>query len=289
MPDDASPYDLVSFEHPPVEEVALSAQFAPETFDVEAFGRFATEVREELPERQRQPVLPPVRESFERITAAPSMEIRLEPPTAHPRMWFLSSDGVQLVQLQHDRLTLNWREAEQGVEYPRYSRLRERFHELLTRLTVGLEEVGREYEVNLCEVTYVNTIKPPENHEPEATTHPQLADIINRIGKRPDRAFLPLAEDAQLTVRYRIPGSEIGKGDSPAGRLYMHASPGVKPPTFAPIYLVNLTARVVPPAADTDGAMQALDVGHKWVVLGFKDLTTPAMHRLWGLKEKREQ
>lgn len=286
MPDSPQ-YDLVSFEHPPVQEVVLSAQFAPETFDVEAFGRFATDVHGELPQRQRQPVLPAMSETFERITAAPSMEIRLEPPTSLPRTWFLSSDGVQLVQLQHDRLTLNWREAEQGVEYPRYGRLRERFRDLLTRLT-GLDEVGHGYDVNLCEVTYVNTIELPKNAQSEAPEHPQLAEIINRIGPRPQDAFLPPAEDAQLIVRYRIPGSEVGKEGVPAGRVYLQATPGLKPPKFTPIYVVNVTTHVIPAVGDIDGALQALDVGHKWAVLGFKDLTTAEMHRLWGLKEMEE-
>ncbi len=35
--------------------------------------------------------------------------------------------------------------------------------------------------------------------------------------------------------------------------------------------------------------MQALDLGHKWVVLGFKDLTTSKMHRRWGLNEEGDK
>jgi uncharacterized protein (TIGR04255 family) len=265
-------------------------QFAPETFDIEAFGQFARETHEELPERQRQPVLPPIAETFEKVAAPPPMEVRLEPPTALPRTWFLSKDGVQLVQLQHDRLTLNWRELQQGVEYPRYGQLRERFRELLSLLTAGLEQIGKDYAVNLCEVTYVNTVElsPETAGPPGRGGHPQLASIINRVGQRLEDAFLPQAEDAQLAIRWRIPGSEIGREEPPAGRLYLVASPGVKPPKFLPIYLVNLTAHVIPTVGDTDGALRALDVGHKWAVLGFKDLTTPEMHRFWGLKERNE-
>ncbi len=109
-------------------------QFAPQTLDVEAFGRFAAEVREELPERQQQPVLPPMTETFEQVAAMPPLEIRLEPTMGLPRMWFLSTSGVELAQLQHDRFTFNWREARQGVEYPRYSALRERFRDLFRPL-----------------------------------------------------------------------------------------------------------------------------------------------------------
>ena len=284
---DQSEYDLVFFEHAPVQEVALSVQFAPETFDIEAIGRFAHDTRDELPGRQRQPALPPMVESFEKVTAPPSMEIRLEPLTVLPRMWFPSADDTQLVQLQHDRLTLNWRELDRGAGYPRYSQLRERFARMLSMLVAGSEDGGKTVVANLCEVTYVNTIDPREDAEEGPTGHPQLADVINHIRPRPEDAFLPAAEDAQLTVRWRIPGSEIGKDENePAGRLYLHAAPGVKPTSFAPIYLVNLTAHVIPPVGTVDGALRALDVAHRWAALGFKDLTTPEMHRLWGLKEQ---
>jgi uncharacterized protein (TIGR04255 family) len=277
----ASRYDLVSFERPPVKEVVLSVQFAAETFDLEAFGRFARAVHEDLPERQSHPVLPPMTESFERAVMGPSVEIRLEPQATLPRTWFMSKDGVQVVQLQHDRLTLNWRENDKGVEYPRYSSLRQRYKELFEVLATGLAEAGHEYAANFCEVMYVNPVEVPQ-----ASNHPQLADVINRVGPRPESAFLPLAEDAQLIVRWRIPGSEIGNPEErPAGRLYLQASPGIKPPDLTPIYLVNLTAHVIPVEGDIDSAFQALDLAHEWVVLGFKDLTTPEMHRAWGLKE----
>jgi uncharacterized protein (TIGR04255 family) len=265
-------------------------QFAPETFDVEAFGRFARKTHEELPERQRQPNMPPITETFDKVTAAPSIEIRLEAPTALPRTWFMSKDGVQLVQLQHDRLTLNWRDLDRGLDYPRYGQLRQRFTELLKLLTEGLEEVGQGHGVNLCEVTYVNPIEVPQRiarGSVDPAVHPDLAKIINRLRPRPSGAFLPQAEDAQLVARWRIPGSEIGREDAPAGRLYLNAAPGLKPPKFTPIYLVNVTAHVIPTVGDSDGALRALDIGHRWAVLGFKDLTTPQMHRLWGLKEER--
>ena len=71
--------------------------------------------------------------------------------------------------------------------------------------------------------------------------------------------------------------------------------PGLRPPGTlpsgsaipepTPIYLVNLTARVMPRRSTVDGAMKALDVGHEWVVMGFKDLTTSEMHKHWELRE----
>jgi uncharacterized protein (TIGR04255 family) len=277
-----SRFNLVSFERPPVVEVILSMQFAPDTVDMEAYGRFARDVRADLPIRQRQPVLPAIEETFDRRPVQRSIEITLEGPTSLPRTTFEGEDGVQLVQLQHDRLTLNWRRRQHDMAYPRYSTLRERFSELLTRLSDALDEVGQPHAINLCEVTYVNPIEDPGHVE---RTHPDLAGIINRLRPRPREAFLPEAEDAQLQARWRIPAEEIGGTGPPAGRLHLSVVPGLKPPDNSPIYMANLTARVMPNGGDADSAMNALDIGHKWVVLGFKDLTTARMHRDWGLVE----
>ncbi len=277
--------ELVSFERPPVQEVALSMQFERDTFGLEAFGRFALATHDQLPERQQHPVLPPMAETFDPAPLPLAVQIRLEPATGLPRTWFLTADGTELVQLQHDRFTLNWRLIEEGATYPRYPRLRTRFNELLKLLSA--DDPARQSPVNLCEVTYVNTIEPIGTTGLRKGLRPQLSDIINRVGRRPRSAFLPRAEDAQLLVRWQIPGSEIGEPDGPAGRLYLQAGPGLNPGTAVPIYVVNLTAHVVPRPGNIGDAMRAMDVCHKWAVLGFKDVTTARMHRVWGLKEEQ--
>lgn len=261
-------------------------QFPPDTVQIEAFGRFAREVREELPIRQRQPVVPPMVESFDVAAVTPPIQFHLEDPASLPRIWFQSEDGHELVQLQPDRLTLNWREMDREAEYPRYASLRGRLEELLKRLTDGLDDIGQLHEINLCEVTYVNPIGSyRRSAPPKPAEHADLASIINRLRRRPRGAFLTETEDAQLQARWRIPSEELPSDGRPIGRLYLTATPGLKPPKNTPIYLVNLTARVIPSSGANEDAMEALDVAHKWVVLGFKDLTTNEMHRRWGLKE----
>lgn len=282
-----SQHDLVDFARPPVAEVVLAAQFPAETIDLEVYGRFVGELREELPRRTRQPLVPRNEEKFEQPGAQPSIEIRLEGPTDLPRILLESEDRVELVQLQPHRLTLNWRGAEPGVDYPRYKALRKRFRQLVGRLTAALEEVGQAQAVELAEVTYVNPIAYPgaTTTDHVGRTHPDIATIINRFKQRPRDAFLPEAEDAQLQARWRIPAEAVGRTGSPAGRLYLSVAPAVQPREQTPIYLVNLAARVMPSGRSVDSAMKALDVGHEWVVLGFKDLTTTEMHDFWGLRK----
>jgi uncharacterized protein (TIGR04255 family) len=282
----SSEFDEVSFENPPVNEVALAAYFPSETVDVQALASFSREVRSELPDQQSQPVLPPVVETFDTPPQMPSIQIQVGGATTFPRMWFTSPGDAQLVQIQHDRLTLNWRDLEQGLEYPRYDTLRMRFLHLLERLVAALTESGRPTHITLCEVTYVNPIEDIAHPGPGGTAgHPDLSHIVNRVRDAPRAAFLQTPEDMQLQARWRIPGGDgAGQEGAPVGRLYASAIPAVKA-QVTPLYILTLVARVFPVGGDVPAAMGALDLGHRWVVRGFKDLTTAEMHAAWGLVE----
>jgi uncharacterized protein (TIGR04255 family) len=283
----SSEFDEVSFENPPVTEVALAAYFPPGTVDVQALASFSRELRSELPDQQPQPVLPPVIETFDSPPQMPSIQIQVGGPTTFPRMWFTSPGDAQLVQIQHDRLTLNWRDLEQGLDYPRYDTLRARFLHLLERLVAALVESERPTLVTLCEVTYVNPIEDIAHPGPGGSTgHPDLSHIVNRVQSAPPTAFLQTPEDMQFQARWRIPGGDRpGEGTAPVGRLYANVIPAVKA-QVTPLYLLTLIARVFPVGGDPQATMSALDLGHKWVVRGFKDLTTAEMHAAWGLVEE---
>jgi uncharacterized protein (TIGR04255 family) len=283
----------VHFERPPVAEVILATQFDPDAVDIETYGRFAEQIRRELPVRARQELVPSVEETFDRPPVMGSLQIRLEEQAPLPRILFASEDGVELVQLQPHRLTLNWRGFASGAPYPRYAHLRRRFRQLLRRLTGALAEIERPHAINLSQVTYVNPIKfAAAGADDDA--HPDLAKIINRLCPTPQGSFLPDAEDLTLNARWRIPASALGGTGGPVGRLHLAVEPGLiaptnppgngKPPRPTPIYAVKLTAHVIPRGASVDRGMKAMDVGHEWVVLGFKDLTTSEMHKHWGLR-----
>lgn len=280
----SSSHDFVRFDRPPVGEVALTHQFAEEVVDLDVLAGFASAVRSELPNRQRQQAAPRIRELFDVPQPQPEFEISLEPPNTLPRFWFISGDGSQLVQLQGDRISLNWRKPDDASKYPSYATLRRDFRRYFGTLQEAIEEAGGPApEVELSEVTYVNPVEVPV--PPRGGGHPELAKILNRVRPRPPKAFLPHAEDAQIHTRWRIPGSETGVADRPAGRLYMSAAPGLKPPTSVPIYIVTMVGRVIP-AGGGERAWRALDIAHRWVVLGFTDLITRGMQEQWGFKEK---
>ena len=288
--DRRSVYDLVSFAQPPVAEVALTVQFDAETVDIEAFGLFAHELREQFPVRQRQPVLPAISETFDELAGMPSFNIQFTDPASLPRLWLISKDGTELVQLQHDRLSYNWRRLDENTRYPRYAHLRKRLSRLLEVLSECVDTAsragdgGRKPTVNLCEVVYVNPVEFAAGDSP-SKEHPDLSRIIARLRPPPKGAFLPNTEDTQLQARWRIPSSALGRTGGPVGRLHLAVVPALKPPLQTPIYMMNLTARVFPASPTQRNVMKALDAGHEYAVLAFTEVTTKEAQQYWGIME----
>jgi hypothetical protein len=68
----------------------------------------------------------------------------------------------------------------------------------------------------------------------------------------------------------------------PIGRLHVAASPGYRTDDQQPLLTLALTARCRPASEGIDDIMDVLDLGREYVVRGFSDLTTPAMHERWG-------
>lgn len=202
---------------------------------------------------------------------------------AFPRTWLVSTDEHRLVQLQSDRLVLNWRRLSGDQPYPRYTVLRELFSTLLGQLTDVLAATGSPVPaVNFCELSYINEIAVPGVKT--AQPHPDLSTILDVVNTLKGRDFLPQAEDAQFQARWRIPAKQLPDG-APIGRLYLAVTPAFRADTQLPIYGLNLTSRVVPPpAADFGLALEILDIGHDWIVRGFADLTTKAMHDQWKVR-----
>jgi hypothetical protein len=108
--------DLPSFSEPPVNEVAIGIGFRPlRSWGSVAPGEFRSLVRERYPKVEDKGPLPPM--------VAPT-EIGLSfgvldmPPVR--RTWFLTDTEETLIQIQEDRLHVNWRRVREEDAYPRY-------------------------------------------------------------------------------------------------------------------------------------------------------------------------
>lgn len=103
--------------------------------------------------------------------------------------------------------------------------------------------------------------------------------MLRQWSDLPSGGFLPKAEDIAVRFRYIIP-DEAGK---PIGRLHVVFQPAWRTTDSTPIFTMNLTARGKPLTADIDGAFAFFDLGRRWIVKGFAELTTKVMQEeIWG-------
>jgi uncharacterized protein (TIGR04255 family) len=278
MSSTSSSPNAVDFDDPPVSEVAFAVLFdGPVVDEVGILSEFWPAIKADYPRHERHPPLLPVSENFD--VAPPTLQIRLQGINAllPQRYWFLSDDGTLLVQVQPDRFVFNWRQVSGDEEYPRYETLLPKFLALLTTFlgTNAVQAAGP--TVAWVELQYTN---PVSVNGTSGSTHGQLARILNFLVPDPEREVLPEVEDTQLQQRFRISGDD----GQPRGRLYLTAAPAIRPEKQL-AYIVTLLARGRPGQGDPiDGVRDFLGIAHDLIVRGFKDVTTPEMHKLWGIK-----
>ena len=244
-------------------------------------GRLWDRWRNRYPRSEDQPPLPPApREVFPAPPPALSIQL-MGGGFPGSRVWFLSEEGDRLVQIQADRLVLNWRRVAQDSPYPRYDRLRPEFSREAADLLAFLTDEGLgEPEMLQAEVVYTNPIPMSVLGDP-----PDLGRLLAPWSGQFSDAYLSSPEDARMGMRFRIPDPATGE---PVGRLYVEANPAIHPASGGgppeAVFMVQLFARGRPLGEGLDGALKFLDLGHDWVVRGFTSLTTESMHTEWGRK-----
>ncbi len=272
------PRDLPDFKSPPIVESVLGLQFDPIDGLTSAhlgllWGRF----RESFPGVAEQPPLRPAIEEF-RKPARP-VNVTIEEGLVAPRLWFLNTSGTRLIQVQRDRFIDNWRriQAHRGDNaYERYEQRRGVFVSKVRVLEEFLEGEGLgPILVNQCEVTYVNHIRPSGIWE----SHGQIGKVFSVVLSEPKAKFLPRPEDGGFGLRFLM---KAVSGE-PRGRLLVSVDPAWDSETKEPIFRMTLTARGAPLAPGLEGWFAFFDEGRRWIVKGFEELTTPAMHEVWGM------
>jgi len=245
-------------------EVALGVQFRP-LFGLRPIelGGLRERWRPRYPLVQEQPPLPPAIEGQDGASAVQFVV----GPALQTRLWFLDEDQAELVQLQHDRLTVNWRQTQPGAAYPRYPRVRSVFRERFDELRSFAEESGiGAIDITQVEVSYINAVDPGG------------AGGLNQIL----RAWTPTAEhhlgepeQARATLVFAVAG--LGR---PPARLYVTIDPGQRP-GGGPVTFLTLSVRGAPTGPQLDPALEFMDQAHDHVVHSFVELTPEVMHNSW--------
>lgn len=263
---------LPEYAKPPVVEVACAVQFEPiEELHAGRLGLLWEEYRDRYPRVEQQSPLSPMREQFD--PAPGRIGFSFQGTFPMPRVWFLSTDGTRLIQVQRDHFIVNWRKLDTGAVYPRYPSLREALIEEHGRFQRFLKREGLDaIRAVQTELTYVNHIDAREADAGRKS----LSRIVRVWAGDKAVGKLPQFEEASFQAHYIMQD-----GEKPIGRLHISIEPQRYVKDNAPLYALTLVARGVPPTSDFDGALAFLDRGHEAIVEGFTAVTADEMHRIW--------
>ena len=268
------------FASPPITELALSVQFESRIeFHVPHFGLLWERFRTEFPKTQEHPPLDRTTEEFGArppLGIGVRLELMDEPPM--PRCWFLNELETELIQVQRDRLIVNWRKGSGDEQYPLFERVQALFERAYNEFSafVQQEQLG-DLVPDQCEVTHADHIVGDGVWE----RHGQLDKVLT-VWSPPSAEEMPLeAESARVAVQYVIPDD----GGAPIGRLHVQVLPAYRRADDVPIIVMNTTARGRPVGDGLDGIRRFFAIGHEWAVRAFVALTTPQMHQVWGRRD----
>lgn len=273
-PRPAAADDLPDFAQPPLAEVVLGIQFDPIVgLSSARLGEVWGLFRDRFPTTEDHPPLAAAFEHLDSPAQPRELQINLDfmrPPL--PRCWFTSRAGDEVLQFQQDRFHHNWRRG--ASEYPRYPVVRERFESEATDLIEYLETAGiGAIEINQCEVSYINHIVADEYW-----SEPGQGGRVLRLLDSGSAHGLGPQEHVRLEASFLI----VDESREPRGRLHASLVSGILRDGSKPMLALTLTARGAPIGSGVEGALKFLDLGRRWTVRSFADLTTERMHKVWG-------
>lgn len=254
--------DLPSFDRPPVVEVAVGAHFLqlPGLTTV-ALVRLVDDLwRTRYPRTIEQPLSPP----FSRPGSGPMLAFQFQAESPPIRLWSLTEDESFLIQIQHDRLLLNWRKVKDDDPYPRYERLRGDFVEAWRAFSayVGDRDFGV-LQPSVAEVSFFNRV--PMGAATEVSTFIKALSPAWSLSGQLVMAYqlereitnTPLAGHQNIALNYRPEN----------GHMQLEISTRIDVDTAA---------------GETSEVLESLDTAHRIGVLTFDAVTTEDAHSAWG-------
>ena len=248
--------------------MVVGVQFNPiRGYTIMDAGRVYDLFRNHYPVVQEQPPLSPQFETFG-APGQPTMQFEFGIGFRHPRLWFLTPDGHELLQFQSDKLIHNWRQVDGvGGEYPHYEAIRAKFSDEVASLTGYMNGLGPDrLFINQAEISYINCI-----YGADASRAPRAEDWLKFI------RFGDLQPEVFNGVFRRVVAGNDGR---PVARLHCEINATVD---FqgAPIILVQLTYRGAPKEGTLPATLDFLDRGRELLVKTFASITTDTAHQIW--------
>lgn len=250
------------FDRPPVTEVAIAVEFVPiPALSVVKLVQLHDALwATRYPKLVEQPPIPPGDPEPGSVLAGIGLSI--SPGVAPLRLWMLAEDEAELLQLQHDRLILNWRRLGDGA-YPSYEALRATFSVLWQDFVGAMADVA-DVRPTIAEVTFVNTV-------PVTPGWSALSQVIASAGVPAIRG-----ECLSSSVQYV---SSLDAGVGGPGRIVATAN-SMNADALNLTIVTRLGAGG--DSLQTSAILDRLDVAHDLAVETFVSLTPPEKHNEWG-------
>lgn len=250
------------FDRPPLIEMVVGIRFLPESgLRLFTLNALVEKWKKSYPRIQE---VPPLLEWADPGSAEP-----FQLTVGHPfRLWFVDDSEHELVQLQADRLLVNWRKLGAG-QYPRYPHVKDVLLERLDELNAFLRPNQSEsVQVVGAEISYINSV----------SVNGQAGGALERVLRfwHPGRpGSLGTPDLATCALAYSVP---MTRSDTPA-QLLVEAKPN-RNASGEPTMSLSLTLRgaVKPPASV--GAY--LDEMHMHITSSFLELTPDEAQLDWG-------
>lgn len=256
---------LPDYEQPPVIEVVIGLEFLPLP-GLGAIGLVGLRERWRALFPKAQEHVPIVSSGQPGIVIQ-GVGLQIGGGALPLRLWMISENEDKLLQVQNDRLVLNWRRLE-GTQadgpYPRYKTLRPLFQDRLTDFMSYLTEEGiGDVQPTIAEVSFINAIEVP-------TGDPDLAHVLStaRHADLPGRLV-----QSQTELVLDVSTEVEAQGNTVITAQYRADNR---------LNLTVGTRLALGPADGTEQILSALDKAHNVGVNGFTSVTDPSMHEKWG-------
>lgn len=258
----------VKFEKPPVVEVVASVAFqVARPLKTVDFGEYWQSIKDEFPNVEEAP---PVQLIVEGSGAGVQFNLEMAEMPPLRRVWFASSDGQRLIQLQEDRFLFNWKLVSSENKYPSFAVIFPEFRKRFEELKKYLKSTGRE-DLNILqlELTYVNLI--PTDESSKISMGMVLEDHKMSQGDR----FLPEPAAFQWNTSYVMPNNE--------GKLHFSARKVQSQQDATKIAIrLDFTARGMPQDHSELGLDNWFSMAHEWITQGFADSTSKDIQKtIW--------
>ncbi len=265
----------LDFVRPPVDEVVLSVLFKSlDRFLAPHFGEIWQELKKEgFLEIAEQPPVMPTRENFPNPNQETELHFGNFPNLA--RIWFIHKDNNQIIQVQRDRFTFNWRKTEPNQRYPGFSAIFEKFKELYNRFNkiIGNMEIGAVTPLQY-ELTYIDQLM----HGDGWNTLVDIGKIYNLfINSQPSDSFWSGAES--MILRTSFPIQDLN------GRLHLTIGNRVRVSDQRQTLQTDFTIRGFPQNAEYDAMITWFKSAHGEIREKFTSMFTEHIQtQVWERK-----